>query len=250
MIGSFVVLITFLAIDALGITWMPLALLVMLLASMLFTSVYGWTVERIAYRPLRSSPRLAPLISAIGMSIFLQNYIQILQGARSKPLQPILPGNLTLMDQKPQDVAHPPCRRLADAECFGQTDGRDALVRLQNEPQPHEPGPQGQLRSMQRGSCRHGELEAAVRIAALIKPRLEPSSRVAPRQSDRAPRAAGRTESSVRPHHRLNLPAAQCLVARSEWPSALPAPIPSFPPRLMVESRTQPMEELYLTASA
>ncbi|MBK3772769.1 branched-chain amino acid ABC transporter permease LivH [Azospirillum sp. YIM DDC1] len=98
MIGAFVALITFLAIGSLGITWVPLALLVMLVASMLFTAVYGWTVERIAYRPLRSSPRLAPLISAIGMSIFLQNYVQILQGARSKPLQPILPGNLTLMD--------------------------------------------------------------------------------------------------------------------------------------------------------
>ena len=98
MIGAFVALITFLAIGSLGITWVPLALLVMLVASMLFTAVYGWTVERIAYRPLRSSPRLAPLISAIGMSIFLQNYVQILQGARSKPLQPILPGNLPLMD--------------------------------------------------------------------------------------------------------------------------------------------------------
>ncbi|AWJ82900.1 gamma-aminobutyric acid ABC transporter, permease protein 1 [Azospirillum argentinense] len=98
MIGAFVALITFLAIGSLGITWVPLALLVMLVASMLFTAVYGWTVERIAYRPLRSSPRLAPLISAIGMSIFLQNYVQILQGARSKPLQPILPGNLTMMD--------------------------------------------------------------------------------------------------------------------------------------------------------
>ncbi|MBP2297808.1 ABC transporter permease subunit, partial [Azospirillum picis] len=89
MIGAFVALITFLALGALGITWVPLALVIMLAASMLFTSVYGWTVERIAYRPLRSSPRLAPLISAIGMSIFLQNYVQILQGARSKPLQPI-----------------------------------------------------------------------------------------------------------------------------------------------------------------
>ncbi|CAO3374889.1 amino acid/amide ABC transporter membrane protein 1 (HAAT family) [Azospirillum brasilense] len=98
MIGAFVALITFLAIGTLGITWVPLALLIMLVASMLFTAVYGWTVERIAYRPLRSSPRLAPLISAIGMSIFLQNYVQILQGARSKPLQPILPGNLTMMD--------------------------------------------------------------------------------------------------------------------------------------------------------
>jgi len=98
MIGAFVALITFLAIGSLGITWVPLALLVMLVAAMLFTAVYGWTVERIAYRPLRSSPRLAPLISAIGMSIFLQNYVQILQGARSKPLQPILTGNLTMMD--------------------------------------------------------------------------------------------------------------------------------------------------------
>ncbi|MBP2312277.1 branched-chain amino acid ABC transporter permease [Azospirillum soli] len=98
MIGAFVALITFLALGSLGITWVPLALLVMLAASMLFTAVYGWTVERIAYRPLRSSPRLAPLISAIGMSIFLQNYVQILQGARSKPLQPILTGNLTMMD--------------------------------------------------------------------------------------------------------------------------------------------------------
>jgi len=98
MIGAFVALITFLALGSLGITWVPLALVVMLAASMLFTSVYGWAVERIAYRPLRNSPRLAPLISAIGMSIFLQNYMQLLQGARSKPLQPILPGNLTLMD--------------------------------------------------------------------------------------------------------------------------------------------------------
>ena len=45
-------------------------------------------VERIAYRPLRGSTRLAPLISAIGMSIFLQNYVLLLQGARGKPLPP------------------------------------------------------------------------------------------------------------------------------------------------------------------
>ena len=49
-----------------------------------FTAVYGWAIERIAYRPLRGSFRLAPLISAIGMSIFLQNYVQLLQGARVK----------------------------------------------------------------------------------------------------------------------------------------------------------------------
>ena len=61
---------------------MPLALLIVLIVAMLFTALYGWAVERIAYRPLRGSFRLAPLISAIGMSIFLQNYVQITQGAR------------------------------------------------------------------------------------------------------------------------------------------------------------------------
>jgi len=62
-----------------------------------FTAVYGWTVERIAYRPLRGSFRLAPLISAIGMSIFLQNYVQLLQGARVKTLAPVITGGFTVM---------------------------------------------------------------------------------------------------------------------------------------------------------
>jgi branched-chain amino acid transport system permease protein len=46
--------------------------------------VYGWTIERIAYKPLRNSTRLAPLISAIGMSLILQNYAQLSQGRASK----------------------------------------------------------------------------------------------------------------------------------------------------------------------
>ena len=54
----------------------------------LFTAIYGWAIERIAYRPLRGSFRLAPLISAIGMSIVLQNYVQLVQGARLKPMRP------------------------------------------------------------------------------------------------------------------------------------------------------------------
>ena len=51
-------------------------------------------MERLAYRPLRGSFRLAPLISAIGMSIFLQNYVQLLQGANVKPLPPVIKGGL------------------------------------------------------------------------------------------------------------------------------------------------------------
>jgi len=81
MIGGFVTIITFLVLGAVGITWVPLALLLMLVVAMAFTALHGWAVERVAYRPLRTSNRLAPLISAIGMSIFLQNYNQLLQGA-------------------------------------------------------------------------------------------------------------------------------------------------------------------------
>jgi branched-chain amino acid transport system permease protein len=99
MIGAFVSLIAFLLMALVGITWIPLALLLVLLIAMVFTSVYGWTVERFAYRPLRGSFRLAPLISAIGMSIFLQNYVQILQGARVKPLQPVVEGGFNVMQR-------------------------------------------------------------------------------------------------------------------------------------------------------
>src|SRR5687767_11881132 len=97
MIGAFIAIITFLALGSIGITWVPLILAVMLVVSMLFTAVYGWALERVAYRPLRGAPRLAPLISAIGMSIFLQNYVQILQGARVKPMQPLLTGGIEVM---------------------------------------------------------------------------------------------------------------------------------------------------------
>jgi branched-chain amino acid transport system permease protein len=97
MIGAFVSLITFLVLGAVGITWVPLALMLVLLSAMGFTAAYGWTIERIAYRPLRGSFRLAPLISAIGMSIFLQNYVQLLQGARVKTLAPVITGGFTVM---------------------------------------------------------------------------------------------------------------------------------------------------------
>jgi branched-chain amino acid transport system permease protein len=96
MVSAFIGLIAFLALVAMGITAVPLALFLVLLIAMALTSLYGWTVERFAYRPLRRSFRLAPLISAIGMSIVLQNYVQIVQGARVKPLPPLIPGGFTL----------------------------------------------------------------------------------------------------------------------------------------------------------
>jgi branched-chain amino acid transport system permease protein len=97
MIGAFIALIAFTILGAAGMTVVPLMLLIVLIVTMLFTAVYGWTVERAAYRPLRGSFRLAPLISAIGMSIFLQNYVQLLQGARVKTMQPLITGGIELM---------------------------------------------------------------------------------------------------------------------------------------------------------
>ena len=94
MIGAFIALITFLILGPAGGGFLVLSLLVVLLVSMLLTAVYGWTLERLAYRPLRGSPRLAALISAIGMSIALQNYVQLTQGARTKALQPVVQGGL------------------------------------------------------------------------------------------------------------------------------------------------------------
>jgi branched-chain amino acid transport system permease protein len=98
MIGAFMAVITFTLLGMLGITWVPAALVVVLICAVFFTSVYGWAIERIAYRPLRGSFRLAPLISAIGMSIALQNYVQLAQGAKIKSLQPVIRGNFIVAE--------------------------------------------------------------------------------------------------------------------------------------------------------
>ena len=98
MIGAFNSIIALLVLGLIGVSYVPLALALVLLTTMLFTAIYGWTVERVAYRPLRGSFRLAPLISAIGTSIFLQNYVQILQGARGKPMPPLVQGGFTIFE--------------------------------------------------------------------------------------------------------------------------------------------------------
>ena len=96
MVSAFIAVTGFTLLASLGISSVPLALVTVLIISVLFTSVYGWAVERTAYRPLRGSTRLAPLISAIGMSIFLQNMVQLTQGARVKPIPPMFVGGIDL----------------------------------------------------------------------------------------------------------------------------------------------------------
>ena len=99
MTGGFIAMIAFLVLISLGVTFIPLALLLVLIIAMATTALYGWTIERVAYRPLRNSFRLAPMLSAIGMSFVLSNFAQVSQGAKVKPVPPIIPGGFTLLDR-------------------------------------------------------------------------------------------------------------------------------------------------------
>ena len=86
MLSAFIALIVFLILTQIfGIASLGFALLIVLIVAMALTALWNWAIERIAYRPLRGSFRLAPLISAIGMSIFLSNFVQVVQGPRNKP---------------------------------------------------------------------------------------------------------------------------------------------------------------------
>ena len=100
MMGAFNALILFLILFGFGVSWVPLAIVLVLIGTVAVTAAYGWTVERVAYRPLRGSTRLAPLISAIGMSIVLQNFVQLLQGARNKPLHSLIQGGITVFENE------------------------------------------------------------------------------------------------------------------------------------------------------
>jgi len=101
MVGAFVSLITVIVFGITGTSSIALgigALILVAAISMVIAGVYGWTIERLAYRPLRGSFRLAPLITAIGVSIFLQNFVQATQGARVKPLNAIISGGFTILE--------------------------------------------------------------------------------------------------------------------------------------------------------
>ncbi|MES9868188.1 MAG: branched-chain amino acid ABC transporter permease LivH [Sedimenticola sp.] len=90
MIGAFT---AFIVSTVLSIYGFPLLSIVVLagLAAAVWSSAYGFTVEKLAYRPLRHAPRLSPLISAIGMSIFLQNYVLLAQTSDFLPFPELIP---------------------------------------------------------------------------------------------------------------------------------------------------------------
>lgn len=96
MIGAYTGLVTLSAIGMNSGLPVLLIVLVMLLVAAAVTAAYGFAVEKVAYAPLRGSPRLVPLISAIGMSIFLQNWVALGQGARDMAVPNLVSGSLQL----------------------------------------------------------------------------------------------------------------------------------------------------------
>ncbi|MCX7349856.1 MAG: branched-chain amino acid ABC transporter permease LivH, partial [Alphaproteobacteria bacterium] len=100
MVGSVTAFLVVLGIGLTGGSGLLLILVALVLVAviaMIVAAAYNWTIERLAYKPLRGSFRLAPLISAIGMSIVLQNFVQVSQGARPKPIEPLVTGGFEIM---------------------------------------------------------------------------------------------------------------------------------------------------------
>lgn len=95
MIGSYVAFAVLAGLALMGVDSIALMLAAAFIISIIITSTYGFAVERVAYRPLRNSNRLIALISAIGMSIFLQNYVRIAQGSRDIAMPRLITGGWT-----------------------------------------------------------------------------------------------------------------------------------------------------------
>jgi branched-chain amino acid transport system permease protein len=90
MIGAFTALIVSTVLNIYGFP-LPAIIILTLVASAVWAAAYGFTVEKLAYQPLRNAPRLSPLISAIGMSIFLQNYVLLAQTSDFVPFPALIP---------------------------------------------------------------------------------------------------------------------------------------------------------------
>ena len=90
MLGAFTALIFATVLTMSGMAG-PAVLILASVIAVIYASAYGFTVEKIAYKPLRQAPRLSPLISAVGMSIFLQNYVMLAQTSDFLPFPNLIP---------------------------------------------------------------------------------------------------------------------------------------------------------------
>jgi branched-chain amino acid transport system permease protein len=93
MIGAFTALIIASVLTMMGLNQVGVIILASV-AAVVYACAYGFTVEKLAYKPLRKAPRLSALISAIGMSLFLQNYVLLAQTSDFLPFPSLIPDFL------------------------------------------------------------------------------------------------------------------------------------------------------------
>ncbi|MBJ7555765.1 ABC transporter permease subunit [Marinomonas spartinae] len=92
MVSAYLTAIAIALLTFFGVQSFPFILIGTLIFTIIVTGAYGWVIERVAYRPLRNSSRLSVLISAIGMSLILQNYVQLSQGPNQQGVPTLLSG--------------------------------------------------------------------------------------------------------------------------------------------------------------
>ncbi|MGO3891027.1 MAG: ABC transporter permease subunit [Paenalcaligenes sp.] len=100
MVSAYISAITLAVISFFGIQSVPFALLTTLIVTMAITGLYGWSIERTVYRPLTGTTRLAPLITAIGVSLVLQNYVQLAQGPNVQGVPILVSGSFRIGDDE------------------------------------------------------------------------------------------------------------------------------------------------------
>jgi branched-chain amino acid transport system permease protein len=90
MIGAFTALIATGVLTLFGLNQIAIIFIASIIA-VVYSMAYGFTIEKVAYKPLRHAPRLSALISAIGMSLFLQNYVLLAQTPDFLPFPSLIP---------------------------------------------------------------------------------------------------------------------------------------------------------------
>jgi len=96
MVSAYICAITLAVLTFFGIDSLVFALITTLVITMVITGLYGWSIERTVYRPLRGTTRLAPLITAIGVSLVLQNYVQLSQGPNVQGVPNLIDGSIRI----------------------------------------------------------------------------------------------------------------------------------------------------------
>ncbi len=97
MVGAYFILML---MNLMGV---PFVLAILL--SMIFCGVLSVVIEKLAYRPLRDADRINALITAIGVSIFLQNIVMLIAGPNTKSFKNVIKGNVFIMGFTVEKIA-------------------------------------------------------------------------------------------------------------------------------------------------